>query len=103
MAAETFARVAEAKVSPVLDAGCGTGLVGVELATRGFPVVDGLDISPEMLGEARAKGVYRDLVEADMTKPLTALATDAYAGVISVGTLVIIALAQQPPHLVVAD
>lgn len=86
IAAETFARFVDVGASPVLDAGCGTGLVGVELAERGFAGIDGLDISPEMLGEAREKGVYRDLFEADLTKPLTHVKDGAYAAVISVGT-----------------
>jgi SAM-dependent methyltransferase len=38
----------------VLDAGCGTGRVGRELARRGLVVV-GVDIDPEMLGTARDK------------------------------------------------
>lgn len=38
----------------VLDAGCGTGRVGRELARRGFDVV-GVDIDPEMLATARRK------------------------------------------------
>lgn len=84
--AEAFAQHLAPGSAPVLDAGCGTGLVGTELAARGFATVDGLDICPEMLEEARAKAVYRDLMEADLTRPLTALDGDTYAGVISVGT-----------------
>src|SRR5438132_6481542 len=38
----------------VLDAGCGTGRVGRELARRGLKVV-GVDIDPEMLATARGK------------------------------------------------
>ncbi|MEX0782686.1 MAG: class I SAM-dependent methyltransferase [Dehalococcoidia bacterium] len=38
----------------VLDAGCGTGRVGRELARRGWDVV-GVDIDPEMLATARSK------------------------------------------------
>jgi SAM-dependent methyltransferase len=38
----------------VLDAGCGTGRVAVELARRGLDVT-GVDIDDEMLAEARAK------------------------------------------------
>jgi SAM-dependent methyltransferase len=38
----------------VLDAGCGTGRVGRELARRGLKVV-GVDIDPAMLGTARNK------------------------------------------------
>jgi SAM-dependent methyltransferase len=38
----------------VLDAGCGTGRVAIELAARGVDVV-GVDLDPTMLAEARAK------------------------------------------------
>lgn len=53
-----------------LDAGCGTGLVGVELAALGAKNIDGLDLSPGMLGVARKTGAYDDLAEADLTKPI---------------------------------
>jgi len=49
----------------VLDLGCGTGLSGVALkpfATR----LEGLDLSPRMLAEARARGIYDALHEADL-------------------------------------
>lgn len=38
----------------VLDAGCGTGRVGIELAARGIDVV-GVDLDAAMLAEARTK------------------------------------------------
>lgn len=38
----------------VLDAGCGTGRVAIELAHRGYDVV-GVDVDPGMLDTARAK------------------------------------------------
>lgn len=38
----------------VLDAGCGTGRVGIELAGRGLDVV-GTDLDPDLLDRARAK------------------------------------------------
>lgn len=76
-----------------LDVGCGTGLVGVALATAGLgevTAIDGIDISPEMLDQARTKqvdgrAVYRTLVEADLTHR-TDLATGGYGAVVSVGT-----------------
>ena len=40
---------------PVLDVGCGTGLVGEYLRDLGVAVVDGIDISVEMLAKACAK------------------------------------------------
>lgn len=46
---------------PVLDYGCGTGLSGAALKAVGFDVVDGTDISPEMLEKAEARGVYRQV------------------------------------------
>ncbi len=77
------------KSQPVLDVGCGTGVVGGELAKLGVSVIDGIDISPEMLAEAAAKThngrpVYRQLIEADLTGQ-TELADDAYAGIVSSG------------------
>ena len=76
---------------PVLDAGCGTGLVGEQLRRLGIAVVDGLDISPEMLAKARSKTapdgspVYRQLIEADLTGTID-IASDTYAGLVSAGT-----------------
>ncbi|MGH8866560.1 MAG: class I SAM-dependent DNA methyltransferase [Actinomycetes bacterium] len=69
----------------VLDAGCGTGLVGVELAQRMATTVDGVDISPGMLDRARVSGVYRKLERADLTRPLE-IEDDSYDAAICVGT-----------------
>ncbi|MEU7044786.1 class I SAM-dependent methyltransferase [Streptomyces varsoviensis] len=71
--------------APVLDAGCGTGLVGAELAARGFTVIDGVDLSEGMLKVARGKGVYRRLERADITRPLP-FAPGDYGAVTCVGT-----------------
>ncbi len=46
---------------PVLDFGCGTGLSGMALKSVGFDVIDGTDISPEMLAQAEARGIYRQV------------------------------------------
>ncbi|GMG81934.1 class I SAM-dependent methyltransferase [Paralimibaculum aggregatum] len=74
---------------PVLDIGAGTGLVGAALAAALGPdrasEIDAIDISPEMLARAAAKGIYRQRIEADLTLPL-ALPDAAYAGLISSGT-----------------
>jgi SAM-dependent methyltransferase len=50
----------------VLDAGCGTGRVTIELAQRGFAVV-GVDVDPDMLSAARTKRPELTWVEADLT------------------------------------
>jgi predicted TPR repeat methyltransferase len=50
----------------ILDAGCGTGLLGAALAPYGFRSIDGLDLSPGMLRVARRRRVYHDLGPADL-------------------------------------
>jgi predicted TPR repeat methyltransferase len=82
--------VAEAYVAaggggPVLDFGCGTGLVGAVLARLGCGPVDGTDLSPEMLEVAGRKGVYRNLIAGDVFAGLD-IADGEYAGVVSSGT-----------------
>ncbi len=52
-------------VHTVLDAGCGTGRVAIELARRGLAVV-GVDRDPVMLEVARAKAPGLEWVEADL-------------------------------------
>lgn len=69
----------------VLDAGCGTGLVGEELARKGYGRMDALDYSREMLDEAERKGLYRHYIQADLSKPL-AMEDNAYDAVVCTGT-----------------
>lgn len=75
----------DSRESRVLDAGCGTGLVGEVLARMGYAQVDGMDFSSDMLAEAEKKDVYRRLLQADMNERL-AIEDDAYDAVICVGT-----------------
>lgn len=49
----------------VLDAGCGTGRVAIELARRGCAVV-GVDIDPQMLATARRKAPDLEWQQADL-------------------------------------
>ena len=69
----------------VLDVGCGTGQVGVALRDAGVEVIDGVDISAEMLAKAQARGIYRHLDEADLTRTLD-IPDGHYAAVVSAGT-----------------
>ena len=71
--------------SAVLDAGCGTGLVGVMLAGQECRSIDGIDYSAGMLAEAEKKAVYRSLSRMDMNQPL-AIENGCYDGVTCVGT-----------------
>ncbi|MBR0657601.1 class I SAM-dependent DNA methyltransferase, partial [Plastoroseomonas arctica] len=59
------AGVAPARALDVLDLGCGTGLSGVALAPFARRLV-GVDLSPRMLAEAGARGLYDTLAEADL-------------------------------------
>lgn len=89
--AELFAQVADESDGPVLDVGCGTGVVGQEIARLGRWAIDGLDISTSMLAKAAEKlnragaEVYGALIEADLTGPLD-IASDTYGSVVSAGT-----------------
>jgi SAM-dependent methyltransferase len=76
---ERFRRLAEAGHNPhgeadlvasfqpatVLDAGCGTGRVAIELAGRGIAVL-GVDADPDMIAAARAKAPQLGWVVADL-------------------------------------
>ena len=51
----------------VLDAGCGTGRVAIELARRGLDVT-GVDVDPSMLEKARPKQPDGPWIEADLAE-----------------------------------
>lgn len=51
----------------VLDAGCGTGRVAIELARRGVQVL-GIDADPAMLAAARAKAPQLTWLEMDLAE-----------------------------------
>ncbi|MCY7386637.1 MAG: tetratricopeptide repeat protein [Burkholderiales bacterium] len=53
----------------VLDLGCGTGLFGVQIRSAAKRLV-GVDLSPQMLAVARARGIYDDLVACDVVSYL---------------------------------
>jgi len=59
-----------------VDLGCGTGRTGAWLRARGVAAVDGVDLTPEMLERARARGAHARLVEADLAA--TGLADGGY-------------------------
>ena len=86
---DAVAAVAERLLAPnasILDAGAGTGLLGVALTGAGFGRLDGIDLSAGMLDEAARKGVYRDLREGRLGDALS-YETGSYDGVVSAGVL----------------
>ena len=74
---------------PMVDIGCGTGLLGRALA-RLTPsvIVDGLDLSPGMLKVAIASAAYRRVQEADLHVGVPTLHA-SYGGIVSSGTFTI--------------
>lgn len=82
-AAETLAEYVPAGAR-ILDAGAGTGLVGVELQRLGYTDICAMDLSEGMLDEARAKGCYNDFRQMALGGPLD-FDRDAYDAIISVG------------------
>jgi predicted TPR repeat methyltransferase len=83
--AEALDRVLASKDAAILDAGCGTGLVGEELVKRGYTTMDALDYSKEMLDEAERKNIYRHHMQADLSKPLD-IKENRYDAVVCTGT-----------------
>jgi predicted TPR repeat methyltransferase len=69
----------------ILDAGCGTGLVGECLHKMGFSDITGLDYSGDMLQQAEQKGIYTALLQGDLND-LHEIKDNKFDGVISVGT-----------------
>jgi len=51
----------------ILDLGCGSGLAGVSMRPRAAELV-GIDLSPEMIALARARGIYDRLEIAEITE-----------------------------------
>lgn len=72
----------------ILDAGCGTGIVGEELSALGYTNIVGIDLSKGMLEKARLKNVYTKLLQMDLEKPLD-FPSQLFDAVISVGVLTI--------------
>ena len=71
----------------ILDAGCGTGLVGQALRDRGYlGHLTGIDLSPASLEAARNRGTYSDTHIVDMQQGLD-FADDAFDALICVGVL----------------
>ena len=68
----------------ILDAGCGTGLVGVELKKNGYLNLDGADFSQKML-DLVPKNIYENLFKIDLNQKVN-IADDTYEGITCVGT-----------------
>ena len=81
---EVFKKHAKSKDIKIFDAGCGTGLVGIELKKYGYSNIDGADLSQKLL-DLIPKDCYYNLEQIDLNKPLNKK-NNVYDAVMCVGT-----------------
>ncbi|WP_299404520.1 methyltransferase domain-containing protein [uncultured Roseobacter sp.] len=84
--AEALAKFTDNQTEPILDFGCGTGLSGLALKLAGFAAIDGFDLSQEMLAQAKAKRLYRELHQIEADAPLP-FAQGAYPAIAAIGVI----------------
>ncbi len=84
--AAIFTRFVPLDASPILDAGCGSGLQTEGLALAGYRGFTGIDFSEGMLDVARDKGIYAELRRMVLGETLD-LPDDHFAAVISAGCI----------------
>ncbi|MGZ2257812.1 class I SAM-dependent DNA methyltransferase [Roseobacter sp. A03A-229] len=84
--AAALAKFTSDQAQPILDFGCGTGLSGLALKMAGFETIDGVDLSPEMIAQAKAKRLYRSLTVIEADAPLPVDLAD-YAAVAAIGVI----------------
>jgi len=80
-----FNKYAKITDTPILDVGAGTGLVAEFLNQKNDKKIIGIDISSEMLKEAKRKGCYTSVMVADVTKKIR-LKKDSIGAIVSAGT-----------------
>jgi len=81
---EIFKKHTKNKDIKIYDAGCGTGLVGVELKKFGYNYYDGADLSQKLL-DLVPKNLYQKLSKVDLNKKIE-IQDDTYDAVMCVGT-----------------
>jgi len=86
IAAGLFGRYVAPDAGEILDAGCGTGLLGDLLNTLGYRALVGIDLSPEMLARAEARGTYGELRAMALGARLD-FADDRFAASTALGVL----------------
>ena len=80
----TFIKYAKGKNIKILDAGCGTGLVGIELKKYNYLNIDGMDLSKKLL-DLVPQGYYQNLNQVDLNKPIK-VKNNTYDAIMCVGT-----------------
>jgi predicted TPR repeat methyltransferase len=70
----------------ILDAGCGTGLIGKALKRAGYENISGIDVSSTSLNIAEQLNIYNCLLAHDMQQPLP-FSEDNFDALICIGVL----------------
>ncbi len=96
ISAKLLSQYLPAKDSRLLDAGCGTGLVGMELQALGYDHVDGFDLSDSMAEQAIATGAYQQVLGGiDMMRAAENCVDTSYDAILSIG---VFTLGHVPPE-----
>ena len=80
---QTFQRYVKDKSKYIIDVGCGTGLVGLQLKKLGYKNFDGVDLSQEMIDIAIDRG-YASLFLGNLNETLP-IKSNQYEAAICVG------------------
>ncbi|MDA9030420.1 class I SAM-dependent methyltransferase [Candidatus Pseudothioglobus singularis] len=80
---QIFQRYVKDKSKYIIDVGCGTGLVGLQLKKLGYKNFDGVDLSQEMIDIAIDRG-YTSLFLGNLNETLP-IESDQYEAAICVG------------------
>ena len=81
---DVFKKYIENKEILILDAGCGTGLVGLQLKKFGFKYFHGADLSQKLL-DTVPENVYQKLIKVDLNKTIN-VQDNFYDAIMCVGT-----------------
>ena len=81
---EVFKKYNENEEILIFDAGCGTGLVGLELKKFGFKYFHGADLSQKLLNTV-PENLYQKLIKVDLNKPID-VRDNYYDAIMCVGT-----------------
>ena len=80
----TLTKYSKDKSIKILDAGCGTGLVGIELKKYNYLNIDGMDLSKKLL-DLVPRGYYQNLSQVDLNKTIK-IENNTYDAIMCVGT-----------------
>ena len=80
----TFLKYEKNKDALIFDAGCGTGLVGLELKKFGFKNFHGADLSQKLLSTIPSN-LYKKLFKSDLNQSIN-LEDNTYDAIFCVGT-----------------